>query len=40
VEATETFPGVTLWEKFDEDCREAEAIREPLVEAAKRERVT
>jgi hypothetical protein len=38
MEAIETFPGVTLWEKFDEDCRKAEAIRDPLIEEAKRER--
>jgi hypothetical protein len=38
VEATETFPSVTLWEKFDEACKEAEPIRDLLIEEAKRER--
>jgi hypothetical protein len=38
VEAAETFPGVTLWEKFDEACKEAEPIRDLLIEETKRER--
>jgi hypothetical protein len=35
---TEAFPGVALWEKFDDDCKTAEAARDPLIEAAKSER--
>ena len=35
---TEVFPGVTLWERFDEDCRIAEAARDHAVAAATDER--
>jgi hypothetical protein len=35
---TETFPGVTLWEKFDDDCEKAEAARDLAVKEAERER--
>ena len=38
VEAIETFPGVTLWEKFDDDCKRAEAARDEAVEDSVRER--
>ena len=35
---TEVFPGETLWERFDEDCRTAEAARGHAVAAATNER--
>jgi hypothetical protein len=35
---TEVFPDVTLWETFDEDCKQAEAVRDCSVEDATRER--
>lgn len=38
MEVTEAFPGVSLWQDFDKACQLAEAARDPLVEAAKRER--
>jgi putative heme iron utilization protein len=38
VEAKESFPGVSLWQDFDKACQLAEAARDLLVEAAKRER--
>jgi hypothetical protein len=38
VEAIEAFPGVQLWETFDEACAEAEAVRERVLEEAAKER--
>jgi hypothetical protein len=35
---TEAFPGVTLWETFDQNCKLAEAVRDRAVEDATRER--
>ena len=34
----EAFPGVTLWEGFDENCKAAEAARDFAIQEAKRER--
>jgi hypothetical protein len=38
VDAIEAFPGVTLWQKFDNTCKQAEAVRDRAVEDAIRER--
>jgi hypothetical protein len=38
VDAIGAFPGVTLWEKFDNTCKQAEAVRDRAVDDATRER--
>jgi hypothetical protein len=38
VDAIEAFPGVTLWEKFENTCKQAEAVRDRAVDDATRER--
>jgi hypothetical protein len=38
VEAKEVFPGVTLWETFDTDCANAEAVRDRAMREATVER--
>ena len=38
VAVIEAFPGVRLWETFDENCKAAEAARDLAVQEAKRER--
>ena len=38
MDAIEAFPGVTLWQKFDNTCKQAEAVRERAEAEAIRER--
>ena len=38
MEENEVFPGVQLWEAFDEACAKAEAVRESAIAQAAKER--